>query len=114
MANVSLVDGHIDNAEHCVCCGKVIPEGVQYCVVCGYKVAQEKKQTNYDRIRNMSVEEMAKYIDTNDDKLGGEICCWYCEKTTGKKYRCPYGEEERDSKCIECIIEWLNSEVEEK
>ena len=70
--------------------------------------------TNYDRIRNMSVEEMAKYIDDYDDRLGGEICCWYCEKTTGKKYRCPYGEEERDSKCIECIIEWLNSEVEEK
>jgi hypothetical protein len=32
---VSLIDGHIDNAERCVCCGRVIPEGSQYCVICG-------------------------------------------------------------------------------
>lgn len=70
--------------------------------------------TNYDRIKNMSVDEIAKHIDTHDDKLGGEICCRHCEKTTGKKYRCPYDEEERDGKCIECIKEWLLSEVEDK
>jgi recombinational DNA repair protein RecR len=38
MERVSLINGHIDgysdNAEHCVCCGKVIPEGTQYCTVC--------------------------------------------------------------------------------
>lgn len=28
---------HIDNAEHCVCCGAVIPEGRQVCIVCGLK-----------------------------------------------------------------------------
>jgi predicted nucleic acid-binding Zn ribbon protein len=50
----------IDNAEHCVCCGQVIPEGSQYCVICGYKA--KHKKTNYDRIRNMSVEELAEFI----------------------------------------------------
>lgn len=35
---VSLINGHIDekteNADRCVCCGKIIPEGTQYCRVC--------------------------------------------------------------------------------
>jgi hypothetical protein len=35
MGYVSLIDGHIDNADRCVCCGRVIPEGSQYCVICG-------------------------------------------------------------------------------
>ena len=26
---------YTENAEHCVCCGKVIPEGNQVCVICG-------------------------------------------------------------------------------
>lgn len=43
MGCVSLIDGHIENAEHCVCCGKMIPEGSQYCIVCGYKAKQEPK-----------------------------------------------------------------------
>ena len=43
MGYVSLIDGHIENTEHCVCCGQVIPEGSQYCIVCGYKVKQEPK-----------------------------------------------------------------------
>ena len=37
MSNISLIDGHIDNAEHCVCCGAVIPEGRQVCIICGLK-----------------------------------------------------------------------------
>lgn len=37
MSNISLTDGHIDNAEHCVCCGAVIPEGRQVYIVCGLK-----------------------------------------------------------------------------
>ena len=37
MSNISLIDGHIDNAEHCVCCGAVIPEGRQVCIICSLK-----------------------------------------------------------------------------
>ena len=43
MLNVSLADGHIDG-----------------------------KQTNYDRIRNMSVEEMAEFLNKTNNCLGME------------------------------------------
>ena len=49
MSNVSLIDGHIDNAEHCVCCGAVIPEGRQVCIICGLK-------TNYKQSTSDVVE----------------------------------------------------------
>lgn len=58
--SVSFIDGHIDGSERCVICGRDIPEGRQVCVICG-KVGKGK-QTNYDRIRNMSVEELASFI----------------------------------------------------
>lgn len=32
----------MNNAEHCVCCGAVIPEGRQVCVICGYKADNGK------------------------------------------------------------------------
>lgn len=43
MPNVSLIDGHLDNAEHCVCCGQIIPEGRQVCIICGKKVDTKVK-----------------------------------------------------------------------
>lgn len=43
MANVSLIDGHMDNAEHCICCGEVIPEGRQVCPQCESKAEKERK-----------------------------------------------------------------------
>lgn len=49
MSNVSLIDGNIDNAEHCVCCGAVIPEGRQVCIICGLK-------TNYKQSTSDVVE----------------------------------------------------------
>jgi predicted nucleic acid-binding Zn ribbon protein len=60
MNSVSLVDGHIDGADTCVICGRDIPEGRQVCVICG-KVPNKVK-TNYDRIRNMSIEELAEFL----------------------------------------------------
>ena len=32
----------IKNEETCVCCGATIPEGGQYCFICGYKVGKIK------------------------------------------------------------------------
>lgn len=51
----------MSNAEHRVCCGQVIPEGRQVCIICGKKV--NGKQRQIDRIRNMSVEELAEFLD---------------------------------------------------
>lgn len=95
MANVSLVDGHLDNAEHCVCCGRIIPENSQYCFFCGMKV-ENGKQRQIDRIRNMGVEELAEFLHTISN----------CE--TNLCDECP----------LECcgsemiIKQWLESEVE--
>ena len=96
MSNVSLIDGHIDNAEHCVCCGQVIPEGRQHCVICGYK-ADNGKQRQIDRIRNMSVDELAEFM--LDVDFIGE-CPLPTSKCNGRS-------------CIECIKQWLESEVTE-
>ena len=47
--------------ETCVCCGRVIPENSHYCVICG--MGKPKKQRQIDRIRGMSVEELAKLLN---------------------------------------------------
>jgi hypothetical protein len=68
MANVSLVDGHIDG------------------------------MTNYDRIRNMSVEELAKFIPD-----------WSYTKA------CKCDEEIYagcNNECWKCVKEWLESGVD--
>ena len=78
--NVSLIDGHID---------------------------YERKQTNYERIRNMSVEKMARFLAEHVDH-----------------YRAPYEVKEIyanaiDNKTgkgiiwIEAFKRWLESEVSE-
>ena len=71
MPNVSLVDGHIDG-----------------------------KQTNYDRIRNMSVEEMAEFM---------QKCGWdfppYCDCQKSTRGIC-------DHNCIKCAKQYLESEVD--
>lgn len=87
--------------ERCVCCGQVIPEGRQVCVICGYKA--EKKKTNYDRIKNMSIDEMAEFIDKSLDE---------CKK------RCKFGIDGKcdgfgfSSKCVTGIKKYLESEVD--
>ncbi len=101
MSNVSLVNGHIDEVNKCVICGREIPEGSQYCVICG-KVGKGK-QTNYDRIRNMSVEEMAKFI-----KNTIEDCEKYCAFTKNGKCH-SFGIEDN---CAKGIKLWLESEVD--
>lgn len=60
MGSVSLIDGHIDGADRCVSCGRDIPEGYQYCIICGTKKQVPKRQI--DRIREMNVEELAEFL----------------------------------------------------
>ena len=60
--------------------------------------------TNYERIKNMSVEEMADYIFD----LGNEIEYCYGHCAYQDEDRCPMG-----SGCIGGVIKWLESEVEE-
>ena len=59
------------------------------------------KQTNYDRIKSMSVEEMAEFIERMTEHL--EICT-----------RCPaYKMCDTHIKCGENIKQWLLQEVSE-
>ena len=96
--NVSLIDGHIDGSDRCVICGRDIPEGSQYCVICG-KVPS-KVQTNYDRIRNMSVEEVVyckncKHLMFSD--FYGECSKGYMGIVSPNDY-CSKGERKEDNK----------------
>lgn len=99
MNSVSLVDGHIDGSERCAICGRDIPEGRQVCVICG-KVPNKVK-TNYDRIRNMSIEELARFMN----ECGHDFPP-YCEYIKAASGRC-------DQNCIKCAREWLEAEVTE-
>ena len=88
----------IDNAEHCVCCGQVIPEGSQYCVICGYKA--KHKKTNYDRIRNMNLDEMAKFMN----ECGHDFPP-YCKYIKAASGRC-------DHNCLKCAKQYLERECD--
>lgn len=70
--NVSLIDGHIDN---------------------------EIKQTNYERIRNMSVDEMADYFNGIFD----------CSNCPNDMFLCA----SKGNVCTKYIKQWLESEATE-
>lgn len=62
--------------------------------------------TNGDRIRQMTDEELAKFIDIYDIE---DICRTRCAKTGEERNRCMcYGEE-----CKSHILKWLKQEVSE-
>lgn len=70
--------------------------------------------TNYERIKNMSVEEMAEWLE---DVLSGSISsnlCYLCaKKDIGE---CGYFEKDSESRVTMCVRNrklWLQSEVEE-
>lgn len=66
-----------------------------------FEIVESKEQTNADRIRNMSDEELAEFLDiVGEDGISSQYadipcdCC--CEKT----------------ECSKCWKEWLQSEAE--
>lgn len=82
-----------------------------YCLLGANKQRKNKtayqSRTNYDRIKNASIEEVAEYIYLHDDELNDKIC-----KSAHKV--CPYGEGVTPEQCQECVKKWLLSEVEVK
>ncbi len=73
-----------------------------YCSVCGSKMDGSYKETvtNYDRIMNMSIDEIADYIYTHDDNLNDLIC-------KSVHDNCPHGENIKPENCKSCIKQWL-------
>ena len=71
---------------------------------------EENKQTNADRIRSMSDEELAELlysIQNLEDKV----------KSCKNKIECDNildsGKKIPDNMCKQCLVDWLQSEVEE-
>lgn len=67
-------------------------------------------QTNFDRVKKMSVEELAEFIYDAADK----ICFENCTKDTGNKYQCRFTEDISPRNCVECMKQYLESEVDTK
>lgn len=67
--------------------------------------------TNYDRIKAMSVEEMAVLIDNAEEELLTPPCSpRYCEGY-GDGVNC--SKENREKHCHKATINWLESEVQD-
>lgn len=60
---------------------------------------EEKKMTNADRIRSMTDEELAEFIGSTNST----IPCGTC----------PVELANDENGCVECILKWLQAEVEE-
>ena len=69
---------------------------------------EREKQSNFDRIKAMNVEELAEFMHSAPDK----ICFENCTKDTGNKFSCKFGENVDLSNCIKCMKQYLESEVE--
>lgn len=78
--------------------------------------------TNYDRIRNMSVEEMAKFLES---LLNGEnnhnVACYGC-MNYGTHHSDPENKKNGLYECGDCynegvgldLVKWLNKELEDE
>ena len=97
MINISLIDGHIDNAEHCVCCGAVIPEGRQVCIICGLKT--NYKQSTADAVEVVRCKDCVYCCISTDPKTNISIQkCGYVgfnpvqSSQVSDDFYCGYGE----------------------
>lgn len=80
----------MSKAEHCVCCGRVIPENSQYCFFCGTKVKNGKHKAD-----------LVAVVRCKDCKYWGGVTFGYvCRRFSGTYIRnetretdfCSYGE----------------------
>lgn len=85
------------DANRCVCCNAIIPEGVQFCPICE-KGGNDKPKTNFDRIREMTVKELAEFLFPLTKRCGID-----CDRCT---------LHNADCFSIGGLIKWLESEVD--
>lgn len=73
----------------------------------GARMARGEKLTNFEKIKAMSVDEMAEFLFNSD-----QICFDTCKKATGDKNKCPFKMDGDVLKhCFGCYLKWVNSEV---
>lgn len=87
------------NENRCVCCDEVIPEGQQICPICE-KGVDERPKRNIDRIRAMTVKELAEFLFPLTKRCGID-----CDRCT---------LHNADCFSIGGLIKWLESEVNDK
>lgn len=103
-------------ADKCRKCGNeninyAVDSDGYYCSNCGYEYKGSKtKKTNADRIREMSDEELADAM-YKANNLGEMIP--FCKNSNRCTDILDRGEVIPDSMCKQCLMEWLQSEVEE-
>ena len=59
--------------------------------------------TNLESIRNIGLDEAARYIYLHIDNLMDEIC--------NSRGSCPFGDNVESGNCIDCIKQWFKEEV---
>lgn len=80
-----------------------INEGkIKLYVTDGTKVGEIKPKTNYEKIKSMTIEEMADYFN---NRIDTECCTNRCRYYKIGQPKCEY-------KCTQGYIEWLMQEVE--
>ena len=78
----------------------------------GARMARGEKLTNYEKIKSMSVDEMAEFLEDEDNlatQYCNKKCCVYFEDNGDCK---AYKAVKRNS-CVQAVKQWLESEVEE-
>jgi hypothetical protein len=71
--------------------------------------------TNYEKIKNMSIEEMVKFFTDSDDAKECLICkmCMYCAKTKYKDGRFQFVQCcDEEIECEKGIKEWLQADYD--
>ena len=58
--------------------------------------------TNFERIKNRTIEQVAKDIYKTDDNLLDEIC--------NQNEPCPFWDNVTSKQCIDCVKKWLAQE----
>lgn len=84
---------------------------IEYCEKCGYIVQQcqcEKPMTNGDRIRNMSDEELAIFLEAI--KCNSHGWCEDCGTLKGEPCN---GFKDESNSLVKERLDWLKEEVEE-
>jgi hypothetical protein len=86
----------MSKAETCVCCGRVIPEGSQVCIICGYKVDNSKA----DVVEVVRCKDCKYYTPIKHPSSKWESKTLYCTRSINAKRNendfCSYGERESE------------------
>lgn len=61
--------------------------------------------TNFERIKILTVDDVAEYLYKTNDLLMDEICI------NSYNNDCPFGDTVQPSDCKNCVKVWLNREI---